>query len=103
MSSSQLCIQTYSKNLTHIFIYFFFSSRRRHTRSDRDWSSDVCSSDLQTFLRPTSSLFVHLLHDHIQKHYLNKGYMMGKYYRLHYSHIKKMCRLRNSQDRKSVV
>src|SRR3989440_1006665 len=24
---------------------FFFSSRRRHTRSDRDWSSDVCSSD----------------------------------------------------------
>src|SRR5690349_24189629 len=26
--------------------YFFFSSRRRHTRSLRDWSSDVCSSDL---------------------------------------------------------
>src|SRR6266536_1949479 len=30
-----------------IFIFFFFfSSRRRHTRSTRDWSSDVCSSDL---------------------------------------------------------
>src|SRR2546421_9458240 len=28
------------------FFFFFFSSRRRHTRSDRDWSSDVCSSDL---------------------------------------------------------
>src|SRR2546428_8345821 len=27
-------------------VIFFFSSRRRHTRSDRDWSSDVCSSDL---------------------------------------------------------
>src|SRR5690554_7810240 len=27
--------------------YFFFSSRRRHTRCGRDWSSDVCSSDLQ--------------------------------------------------------
>src|SRR5216683_2884631 len=27
-------------------VLFFFSSRRRHTRSDRDWSSDVCSSDL---------------------------------------------------------
>src|SRR2546421_2193313 len=27
-------------------LMFFFSSRRRHTRSDRDWSSDVCSSDL---------------------------------------------------------
>src|SRR5207249_6665552 len=26
--------------------YIFFSSRRRHTRSKRDWSSDVCSSDL---------------------------------------------------------
>src|SRR6266536_1800872 len=30
---------------------FFFSSRRRHTRSTRDWSSDVCSSDLQTATR----------------------------------------------------
>src|SRR5204863_1341546 len=27
-------------------VSFFFSSRRRHTRSLRDWSSDVCSSDL---------------------------------------------------------
>src|SRR6266536_4984475 len=27
-------------------MFFFFSSRRRHTRSTRDWSSDVCSSDL---------------------------------------------------------
>src|SRR2546430_13467127 len=27
-------------------IFFFFSSRRRHTRFDCDWSSDVCSSDL---------------------------------------------------------
>src|SRR5207248_4138535 len=30
-----------------VFIFFFFSSRRRHTRSYGDWSSDVCSSDLQ--------------------------------------------------------
>src|SRR5690349_25151274 len=29
------------------FFLFFFSSRRRHTRSLRDWSSDVCSSDLR--------------------------------------------------------
>src|SRR5207245_8099581 len=28
--------------------FFFFSSRRRHTRCYRDWSSDVCSSDLNT-------------------------------------------------------
>src|SRR3989475_10418630 len=29
-----------------LFVCFFFSSRRRHTRFDCDWSSDVCSSDL---------------------------------------------------------
>src|SRR6185503_20679961 len=28
------------------YVFFFFSSRRRHTRCSRDWSSDVCSSDL---------------------------------------------------------
>src|SRR5205085_7532531 len=33
--------------LVSLYIYyFFFSSRRRHTRFDCDWSSDVCSSDL---------------------------------------------------------
>src|SRR5690349_24208957 len=30
-----------------VLVCFFFSSRRRHTRSLRDWSSDVCSSDLE--------------------------------------------------------
>src|SRR5215203_572530 len=30
--------------------FFFFSSRRRHTRYWRDWSSDVCSSDLTTLV-----------------------------------------------------
>src|SRR6266436_6508087 len=29
-----------------MIVFFFFSSRRRHTRCSRDWSSDVCSSDL---------------------------------------------------------
>src|SRR5699024_11529324 len=37
----------------------FFSSRRRHTRSKRDWSSDVCSSDLPTiYLRARPSRFL---------------------------------------------
>src|SRR2546429_3727596 len=36
-------------------INFFFSSRRRHTRCSRDWSSDVCSSDL-VFLMADSSI-----------------------------------------------
>src|SRR5256885_4453740 len=30
----------------HVLLHFFFSSRRRHTRLQGDWSSDVCSSDL---------------------------------------------------------
>src|SRR5215467_14823451 len=32
-------------------VYFFFSSRRRHTRLQGDWSSDVCSSDLPSLRR----------------------------------------------------
>src|SRR5439155_4108823 len=39
-----------SSGLTVIF-FFFFSSRRRHTRWPRDWSSDVCSSDLGVWHR----------------------------------------------------
>src|SRR5690625_6738444 len=35
----------------HNAFYFFFSSRRRHTRWPRDWSSDVCSSDLAAMAR----------------------------------------------------
>src|SRR2546429_7317808 len=31
-----------------VLFFFFFSSRRRHTRCSRDWSSDVCSSDLSS-------------------------------------------------------
>src|SRR5690625_6623046 len=37
--------------LCFLLRYFFFSSRRRHTRWPRDWSSDVCSSDLKTCMR----------------------------------------------------
>src|SRR5258707_11010314 len=33
--------------IRHRYFIFFFSSRRRHTRYWRDWSSDVCSSDLK--------------------------------------------------------
>src|SRR5207302_5657400 len=34
-----------------LFFFFFFSSRRRHTIFSRDWSSDVCSSDLPSRIR----------------------------------------------------
>src|SRR6266436_1758597 len=51
-----------------LFIYeFFFSSRRRHTRCSRDWSSDVCSSDLET-----SSPAVHG-HRHGGENFLGRG------------------------------
>src|SRR5438067_2238649 len=40
--TSNICVT----NSIHWLCFFFFSSRRRHTRSKRDWSSDVCSSDL---------------------------------------------------------
>src|SRR5690606_24777558 len=36
-------------------LFFFFSSRRRHTRFSRDWSSDVCSSDLSGSLQSCST------------------------------------------------
>src|SRR5699024_11759199 len=42
-----------------VYALFFFSSSRRHTRSKRDWSSDVCSSDLRQFHRGGEKL--HLL------------------------------------------
>src|SRR5690606_31335792 len=51
--------------LCYLFFCFFFSSRRRHTRFSRDWSSDVCSSDLplyeldrQVSLNNLTSLYV---------------------------------------------
>src|SRR5207245_10848752 len=43
-------------------VLFFFSSRRRHTRCYRDWSSDVCSSDLEAprvGLEPRQRLRLH--------------------------------------------
>src|SRR6266536_114119 len=52
--------QSFIKSKYYIFLhfpelicinYFFFSSRRRHTRSTHDWSSDVCSSDLPLVAR----------------------------------------------------
>src|SRR5438874_3291820 len=47
LMSNVLCIHVFIVILClFFFFFFFFSSRRRHTRSLRDWSSDVCSSDL---------------------------------------------------------
>src|SRR5256886_12110942 len=46
-STSSLSLGIYD-SAEFLVVVFFFSSRRRHTRFDCDWSSDVCSSDLRT-------------------------------------------------------
>src|SRR6266511_4886210 len=46
-----LIIFFFFRNGKTLSLFFFFSSRRRHTRFSRDWSSDVCSSDLARRLR----------------------------------------------------
>src|SRR2546429_822869 len=46
MSGAQCGVLVASVCATCSHLVFFFSSRRRHTRCSRDWSSDVCSSDL---------------------------------------------------------
>src|SRR2546430_6424440 len=51
MCGSIICVFIYVQILVLYRIvlrFFFFSSRRRHTRFDCDWSSDVCSSDLKS-------------------------------------------------------
>src|SRR5205814_5139885 len=54
-----------------LFILFFFSSRRRHTRCLSDWSSDVCSSDLgpRVKTKPRGDSFVIQKHRATRLHY----------------------------------
>src|SRR2546430_10152365 len=57
-------------------ILFFFSSRRRHTRFDCDWSSDVCSSDLRMITDLQKRLMaipgVHSVGSHIGQAFLGE-------------------------------
>src|SRR6266508_1119801 len=71
---------------------FFFSSRRRHTRWPRDWSSDVCSSDLIGRAEEGRLSFKNELH----RAYVY--YAMGKD-RRRYHHAQLAQRLAGSQDR----
>src|SRR2546429_1754689 len=52
-------------------LFFFFSSRRRHTRCSRDWSSDVCSSDLWS---PSSDVIPSLEGDHVVPRQLERRF-----------------------------
>src|SRR3989449_5069854 len=51
-----ICVR-YADDSVVGFERFFFSSRRRHTRCSRDWSSDVCSSDLGWSLGPVLAFY----------------------------------------------
>src|SRR5690606_40559499 len=81
---------------------FFFSSRRRHTRFSRDWSSDVCSSDLQrrenyAVLAPDRETFVALV---------TEGQSPAPGYFVHDANLNKQLRPlldEDVADRKSVV
>src|SRR2546429_1648593 len=44
--NAYICATMIINSVWRSLVFFFFSSRRRHTRCSRDWSSDVCSSDL---------------------------------------------------------
>src|SRR5690554_4615355 len=46
-----------------MLIFFFFSSRRRHTRCGRDWSSDVCSSDMVCYNDQITLMILEALRD----------------------------------------
>src|SRR5699024_11892599 len=59
--------------------YFFFSSRRRHTSSKRDWSSDVCSSDLRVSTRNQKEYLQNQL-EFFRKYTLNLGIPIGNVY-----------------------
>src|SRR5690606_39513886 len=104
---------------SHLLLFFFFSSRRRHTRFSRDWSSDVCSSDLDEALN--EFLLRHAKQSHDKggaKTYLAVSESIGKvlgYYSLSPASIAyervperseerrvgKECRARGSRDQRA--
>src|SRR3989449_4082573 len=59
-----------------LLFFFFFSSRRRHTRCSRDWSSDVCSSDLGFGISRVDPVIMDSISDVMKNVY---GYDTGPY------------------------
>src|SRR5256886_9189172 len=73
----------------HMTIFFFFSSRRRHTRFDCDWSSDVCSSDLRAteiFADPIERLRITPARPHAEELHLRRA--AGRNHERHETHEK---------------
>src|SRR2546422_3457092 len=57
----------------YVLLCFFFSSRRRHTRCSRDWSSDVCSSDLLESVREEAERLNRLVQNLLEMTRLESG------------------------------
>src|SRR6266853_603630 len=55
-----------SSTFQYLCFSFFFSSRRRHTRFDCDWSSDVCSSDLHDPWKTEDATGIGIVHQMIE-------------------------------------
>src|SRR5690606_40281173 len=79
----------------YIFL-FFFSSRRRHTRFSRDWSSDVCSSDLDLSSLPPLHLQTGC--EHNGKFYRDGDRIPNAESRSEERRVGKECRSRGSPD-----
>src|SRR2546430_12687501 len=63
-----------------MLLFFFFSSRRRHTRFDCDWSSDVCSSDLGMTVDAEDSIWINSTHSSLMFRCNSKeGAILAKY------------------------
>src|SRR3989475_13253243 len=60
-----------------VCVFFFFSSRRRHTRFDCDWSSDVCSSDLLCDMEDGKTMQDKLRAMRRRRHFISAGLAFG--------------------------
>src|SRR2546422_2710925 len=65
-----------SHQVSSCLFFFFFSSRRRHTRCSRDWSSDVCSSDLSSTWRCRAR---HRHVDEVARSQIDLGWTAGSF------------------------
>src|SRR2546427_9400524 len=66
---------------TVLFFFFFFSSRRRHTRFDCDWSSDVCSSDLESSYSKAAASYLQMMREQTETPAVSlQRYMVENYH-----------------------
>src|SRR5690606_40925392 len=89
-----------NKRIIILYFLFFFSSRRRHTRFSRDWSSDVCSSDLTQINKEWISDKIRFSYDSIKRLRINYFYQRknNKFIKLDIYEIFKI--LKRSEERR---